>query len=220
MFIEPFAVFLALLPLIAYLLVLGTIRVSGQTVVTTGGRDISALAVAIGGLVAIGPAELFFPNAAATVFGPIVWLALIAFYGLIVTLIALTSRPKLVVFGRTPDELYEPLLKACRRLDAEAKGDASTLQVHLVSLGVHLRLDGQRGIDYAQVIAFEAGVSLRFWNSLLGHLRHEVSDLPAPYPRRGIAMLLTAATLCGVILWQGFSDPEQVVEGFRDWLWR
>jgi hypothetical protein len=220
MFIEPFAIMLALLPLIAYLLVLGSIRISGKTVVTTGGRDIAALAVAIAGLVAVGPAELFFPNAAATVFGPIVWIALIAFYGLIVSLIALTSRPILVVFGRTPHELYGPLLNACLSVDADAKGDPSTLQVHLVSLGVHLRLDGQRGIDCAQVVSFESGVSLRFWNLLLGRLRQETLQLPAPYPRRGFAMLLAAVGLCGIILWQGFSDPEQVVEGFRDWLWR
>ena len=63
-------------------------------------------------------------------------------------------------------------------------------------------------------------MSLRFWNHLLGQLRREVALLPPPYPRRGFAMLLTAFALAGVILWQGFGDPEQVVEGFRDWLWR
>ncbi len=220
MFIEPFAILLALLPLIGYLAVLGVIRVTGQTLVTTGGRDFAALGVAIAGFVAVGPAELFFPNAAATVFGPIVWLALISFYGLLVTLIVLTSKPKLVVIGRMPNELYEPLLNAARKLDPEAQGNESSLQVELVSLGIHLRLDGQRGIDHAQIVSFESGVSIRFWNQLLGHLRQEVLQLPAPHSRRGYATLLAAAGLCGVILWQGLGNPDQVVEGFREWLWR
>jgi hypothetical protein len=220
MFIEPFAVLLAFIPLIGYLLVLGAIRLLGKTVVTTGGRDIATVAFAISGFVAVGPAELFFPNAAATVFGPTVWLALIAFYALVVALIVLTARPKLVAFGRTPEELFEPLLIASRRIDSDAVGDLSTLQVHLPSLGVHLRLDGQRGIDYAQIVAFEAGVSLRFWGQLLGHLRTEVAALPAPQPRRGFTMVLVAFTLIGLLLWQGISHQAQVVEGFRDWLWR
>ena len=132
----------------------------------------------------------------------------------------LTAKPKLVAFGRTPEELFEPLFSAARKMDAEAVGDVAMLQVHLPSLGLHLRLDGQRGIDYAQIVAFEAGVSLRFWSQLLGHLRAEVAELPSPQPRRGFTMLLVAFTLVGLLLWQGISHQAQVVEGFRDWLWR
>ena len=74
--VEPFTIVLALLPLIGYLLVLGTVRISGRVLVTTGGRDVAALGMAISGLCAVGPAELFFPNHAAIVFGPLVWVAL------------------------------------------------------------------------------------------------------------------------------------------------
>ena len=77
--VEPFTILLALLPLIGYLLVLSAIRLSGRALVTTGGRDVAALAMAISGLIAVGPAELFFPTAAATVFGPAVWVALAVF---------------------------------------------------------------------------------------------------------------------------------------------
>ena len=74
MFVEPFVIVMAFVPLIGYLLVLGWIRISGRAVVTTGARDTAALALAISGFIVVGPAELFFPNAAATAFGPIVWL--------------------------------------------------------------------------------------------------------------------------------------------------
>ncbi len=127
--IEPFTVVLALLPLVVYLAIFSYVRVSGRGLVTTGARDIAAMAIAISGLLAVGPAELFFPQTAAILFGPMVWLALILFYALVVTLIALTSTPKLVVFGRSPEDVYEPLLRAAQTLDPAATGDAGRMQV-------------------------------------------------------------------------------------------
>lgn len=219
MYIEPFAILLALLPLIGYLLILGTTRILGHTIVTTGGRDIAALGIAVSGFIAVGPAELFFPNSAATVFGPWVWIALIVFYGLVLSLIALTFPPRLVVYGRTPDELYQPLLNAAKKVDDEAV-EMDGLKVFLPKSGYHFRLDGFQNIDHAQVIAFESGVSLRIWNGLLANFRAEVDKLPKPSPRRGHVMLLVSFALICILLWQGIGHHEQVVQGFRDWLWR
>ena len=83
-----------------------------------------------------------------------------------------------------------------------------------------MRLDGQRAVDHAQVLAFEPNVSVRFWNLLLGNLRKQVQQQPSPMPRRGFAMLLVAIFLCSILVWQSFGNRELVVEGFRDWLWR
>ena len=218
--LEPFTILLALLPLIAYLIVFSLVRLSGRALVTSGGRDIAALALAISGLLAVGPAELFFPTSAATVFGPVVWLALAAFYGLSVSLIALTSSPRVVVYGRTPEELYSPLLEAAREIDSTAIGDPNILQITLPAAGVHLRVDGQRAVDYAQVLAFEPNVSMRFWSKLLASLRKKVHQQSAPLPRRGFAMLACALVLSCLLMWQSFSNSELVVEGFRNWLWR
>jgi hypothetical protein len=217
---EPFTILLALLPLIGYLMVFSVIRLSGRALVTTGARDIAALALAISGMLAIGPAELFFPNAAATMFGPLVWVALGSFYALTVSLIALTTQPKLVVYGRTPEELFEPLLVAARQIDTGAVGDPSSLQVSLPNIGIRLRVDGQRGIDYSQVLSFEPNMSLRFWSKLLAALRSEVRKQASPMPRRGFVMLLVAIGLCSILVWKSFGNRELVVEGFRDWLWR
>lgn len=218
--IEPFTILLALLPLIGYMLVICIIRLSGWVMVTTGGRDVAAIAMAISGLLAVGPAELFFPTAAATVFGPAVWLALGVFYALCTALFALTTTPRLVVYGRTPEELFEPLLAAAKEIDPQASGEIRTLQVRLPQAGVHLRLEGQRSIDNAQVLAFEPNLSLRFWRTLLVNLRKQVSLRASPMPRRGFAMLVLVIMLSSVLLWQSFGNRELVVEGFRDWLWR
>lgn len=217
---DPFTILLALGPLIAYLLVISFVRLSGRALVTTGGRDLAALAMAISGLLAVGPAELFFPSAAATVFGPAVWGALAVFYGLSVSLVVLSFPPKIAVYGRTADELYVLLLAAAKTLDSSAVGDKELLQVTLPGVGIHLRINGHRGIDYSQIVAFQPNVSLKFWSKLLAATRAEVQGQAAPLPRRGFAMLGFAFVLASVLLTQSFGRQELLVEGFRDWLWR
>ena len=220
MYFEPIYVLIALLPLIAHLLQLSTIRVSGRVLITTGGRDIAALGFAVAGFVAIGPGELFFPKPAAGLFGPWVWVALFTLYGLVVTLIALTAKPKLVAYGRTPEQLFEPLLRAAQKLDSEATADREALQVHLPILRVHLRLAGHPWLDTASIESFEHIPSVNFWNGLLGHLREEAESTAPATPRRGVPMLLIAIGLVGVVIWNGFTYNDQLVEGFRQWLWR
>jgi len=218
--IEPFAVLLALLPLISYLIVLSLIRLTGHVLVTTGGRDIAALAVAISGLVMVGPIELFFPHTAVPVFGAKVWIALGIFYALCTTLVALTSRPKLVVYGRTPADVYPALLAAAQSMDSAATGNSESLQVQLPTLKARLRADGQRFVDYAEIVAFESNLPTACWSRLLGHLRSQLVAKPAEVPRRGFAMLLTAVVLSAILLWQSFGNQELLVQGFREWLWR
>jgi len=218
--VDPFTVLLALAPLIAYLMVISAVRLSGRSLVTTGGRDIAALALAISGFLAVGPAELFFPTAAAAMFGPAVWFALALFYGLSVSLIALSFPPRISVYGRTAEELYPPLLAAAKTIDVKALGDPQLLQVTLPAVGIHLRIDGHRGIDYAQIVAFEPNVSFKFWSMLLAATRAQVQQQVNPLPRRGFAMLFFAFCLCGVLISQSFGNQELLVQGFRDWLWR
>ncbi|TWU32910.1 hypothetical protein [Novipirellula artificiosorum] len=216
----PFTILLALLPLIGYLILLGVIRVIGRPLVTTGARDIAALGIAISGLVAVGPAELFFPAAAASAFGPYVWVSLALFYFLCVLLVALTSKPRLVAYGRSAQEIYEPLLKAAQTLDAAATGDPGRLQISMPTANVRLRIDGQPGADYAQIFAFEPNLTPHFWSQLQAHLREQVATSPRPRNLHGYAMLITAACLVAFLAWQSLGREELVVEGFRNWLWR
>jgi hypothetical protein len=58
-FMDPLHVAIALGPLATYLLVLGVLNLSSRPLLTTGGRDAAALAMAIAGLMVVGPMELF-----------------------------------------------------------------------------------------------------------------------------------------------------------------
>ena len=218
--VEPFSLLMALLPLVGYLLVLGMVRFSGRALVTTGARDLAALGIALAGMFAIGPAELFFPATAATVFGSIVWLALIAFYFLTLALVCLTVTPKLVLYGRTAEETYDSLLRAAERMDQRTTGDSTTMHVHMGTLDIHLRLEGISGLDYCRVLSFEPIASLKFWGTLLGNLRGELNESPAPNARRGLGMLLVALAMGAFLTMYSLSNQTRVVDGFREWLWR
>ncbi len=218
--IEPFALLLALLPLVGYLLVLGLVRFSGRALVTTGARDIAALGIAIAGMIAVGPAQLFFPATAATVFGSIIWFALAAFYFLILMLVCLTTTPKLVVYGRKANECYDALLQAARRMDESATGDEATMQVTLPALDTRLRVDSIPGLDHCRVVSFVPILSIKFWHQLLRHLRGELKDSPSPALRRGLGMLVFALGLGAFLTWHTFNHQGLVVQGFRDWLWQ
>lgn len=217
--IEPIYILIALLPLVAYLFVLGVIRASGRVLITTGGRDIGALGFAVCGWIAIGPMELFFPKPAAAAFGGWVWLALATFYGLIVSLLALTSRPRLVVYGRTPEQMIEPLYQSALKIDPDASCQREVAEVYLPNHRVRLRVAGHGAMDSASIESFEPLAVPAFWDRLLGHMRDQARETSAPTPRRGGIMVAVALILFACAVWQS-ADREKVVEGFRDWLFR
>ena len=73
---------------------------------TSGGSDLTALGVALSGLMFIGPLELFRPEAATREFGNYIWLFLMLFYWLWLLLVVLLSRPRLVIYNISMEELH------------------------------------------------------------------------------------------------------------------
>lgn len=220
MSIAPFSMLIAILPLAAYLTLFGAIRLLGRPMVTTGGRDIFAVAIAISGLIAVGPAELFFPTAAATLFGAAIWPVLAFLYLLLVILVIISSRPRLVVYGLGPKSMTQPLLRAAQTIDPDARCDEEAGQIELPRSGLHLRLEGHRGAETAEVFAYESHVSPSFWSRLLVALRAELSKEEAVSPRRGGTSFAIGLAMLLFLSLQLFVAHEEVVQGFREWLWR
>src|SRR4051812_131679 len=94
----------ALGPLALYFLMLGLVNLSHRPLLVTGARDAAALGLALAGFVIVGPMQLFMPEQAATQFGPYVWLLMVSFYALCVSLWILLSRPRLVIYNVSPSE--------------------------------------------------------------------------------------------------------------------
>jgi hypothetical protein len=220
MAIEPFIWLVALLPLAAYLTLFGAIRLSGRPLATSGGRDIFAVAVAISGLFIVGPAELFFPSAAGAAFGPTIWPVLVFLYFLLVTLVILSARPRLIVYGLGPASLTEPLLLAAKTIDPTATCDHQAGQIELPTVGIHLRIEGHRGTDTAEIIAYESFVSPSFWRQLLRSLRSELATEESSSPRYGGVVFAIGVAMLAFLSLKLFIAHDEVVQGFREWLWR
>ena len=219
-FLVAFPILLALLPLGAYLVLMGLIRLFGHPLVTTGGRDTCALAVGISGLAAVGPGELFFPSAAGASFGPAVWPLLAMLYFLLVSLVILNNRPRLVIYGIRESTIFTPLFLACQKIDSSARLDEAAGTVSLPELGIHLRVVPHRGSDSADIETFESNVSPQFWRVLLNELRTQVALVPSAPPAAGVVLALAGLVMLGGVALQLVQQPNQVVQGLRDWLWR
>src|SRR6187401_1293424 len=139
MTVDPFRLAIALVPVAAYVLLLGLVNLRRRPFLTSGGCDLTALGVALSGLMFVGPLELFRPEAATRSFGNFVWLFLLMFYWLWLVLVVLLSRPRLVIYNISAEELHSILAESAARLDPAARWAGN--QLSLPGLGVRLHLD-------------------------------------------------------------------------------
>src|SRR6185369_13654068 len=134
----------ALVPLGLYLLFIGAINLRRRPTLVSGTLDIVLLALAVFGMIIVGPLNLFMPAAAAMRFGLSVWALLIAFYILCIVLYLLLARPRLVVFNISRDQLRSLAEQVAHRLDPEVRlaGDA----MYLPHLDVQFHIESTSGM--------------------------------------------------------------------------
>ena len=118
---DPVRVTIALGPLCVYLVLIGWLNLSKRPFVTSGARDILALSLALSGLVAIGPIELFMPERAAALMGAKIWLPLIMLYMLVASLISMVMKPRIVVYNVSSDEIRPIVGGVVSELDQDAR---------------------------------------------------------------------------------------------------
>lgn len=129
----------ALLPLAAYFQVLGLIRLRSRPTILNGATDFFLLAMAMMGLIAIGPIELFFPRAAYAILGPWVWGVLIALYFFVIMLIALNSKFKLIVYGLDSEALKKTIQDGLSQGQFEASWGKDIVEIP--SLGLRASIE-------------------------------------------------------------------------------
>lgn len=213
MLIDPFRFSVAIVPLAAYSVLLGLIHLRRRPLLTTGARDLAALSLAVAGLIAIGPLHLFLPVTAAARFGPYVWLLLFALYGLLVTFLILSARPRLVVYNISTDALRPVLAEVAVGLDRGARWAGDSL--FLPALGINLQLDGFPAMRCVSIVANsphqDPGTWRRLEVALAGALRPIRVD---PNPRGVIQIALGLAMLAVALVFVA-SDPQGVLDGWR-----
>jgi hypothetical protein len=215
---DPLHTCIAFGPLAMYLVVLGIINLSPRPTLTSGTRDLLALGLAIVGFVAVGPMELFLPEAAVTLYGGWVWGMLIASYLLLLVLVALTVRPRLVIYNVTTEQLYPLLEEVLARHDKQFRWVGSNIVSE--ELGLQLHLEVYAPLKNVQLVATGGQQSLDGWNRLEVDLRKALRTCTGPPNPWGASLISFGVLFAGTITWLLADDPSGVQQALNDMLRR
>ena len=207
---------IAVVPLAAYMLMVAWINLRRYPFLTTGARDLAALAIGISGLMIAGPLELFLPESLAAAVGGWVWLPLLTLYALVVTLILLLARPRLVVYNIGVDRLRPILKQISHELDSNARwaGDS----VWLPELGISLAIDAQPGISNVTLASVSNDQNLDGWALLRKTLSASLKESQQPPNVQGVSFMVLAIFLTLVVVYSLFTGRQEIAQSFRQML--
>lgn len=213
---DPLHFCIAMGPLAVYLMLLGVINLWGRPFLTTGARDSAAVGIAVCGFVVIGPMELFLPSAAALRFGGFIWLMLLAFYGLCLTLLVLLHRPRLIIYNVSVEQLRPALAEVVAELDKEARWAGDCLV--LPNLGVQLHVEPLAMLRNAQLVAAGPRQSYLGWRHLelaLAKALRSTERASNPY---GFLLVFAGLLLAGAITSWIALDRQGVAQSLAEML--
>jgi hypothetical protein len=214
MIVDPFRLAIALVPVGAYALVLAIINARRRPFVTSGGSDVTALGVALSGLMIVGPLELFRPEAATREFGNYIWVFLILFYWLCLLLVVLLARPRLVVYNISVEELRPVLAEAGSRIDPEARWAGNHLT--LPKMGVQLHLDSFDVMRNVSLVSSGGRQNIDGWRRLARELSRSLAPIRVKRNSRAIALLIVSVVLLSVSVTQLLNNPAETLEAMRE----
>jgi hypothetical protein len=213
---NPFSLIIALGPIGIYWTLLGLLHLRRRPLVISGMRDLACLGMALIGMFLIGPAELFFPNAAFNLLGVGVWLLILILYATLLLFVVLNSKPRLVVYGFSEADLAKEVAEALGSVD----GSAKWLDRHFVSPALQIEaVVEQAGFGrIAQIVTTKREQNLAGWIRLERTLKERFSRIQVE-PRSGgaIWMLLGGAVLLS-IAYTLTRHSQEVAQGLREML--
>jgi len=207
---DPLRLAIALVPLAAYFLLLGTLNARRRPFLTSGGSELATLGAALSGVVLVGPIELFRPERVSAEFGSYVWLFLLAFYWLWVGLAVLLSRPRLVIYNISEEELRPVLAAAARTIDPQARWAGDSL--YLPKMEVQLHLESFDIMRHVSLVAGGTRQNLVGWRCLGTQLQNQLETLRVSPNPRALGILLMALLLLAVSTGHMLADPQRVAQ--------
>jgi hypothetical protein len=208
---------IAVVPLILYLLYWAIIHFLGRAKVISGLADAYLLGIALAGFFLVGPLDLFLPEAAATRFGPFVWLLLLTLYFLVLSLLVLVDRPRIVIYNAAADQVRTILSEVAQEVDKDTRWAGDVCCMPQVQMQFHLAQS--RWSRTVQLIAVGWRQNFAAWRSMEIRLQYEL----APVRRRtlrtsGLTLLAAAATLALIALYGLYLDRQHMAQALTDFL--
>ena len=213
---DPLNLCIALVPVSIYLLVIGRLNLGRRPFLTTGTRDLMALAVAVSGFALVGPIQLFLPQAATDYFGGWIWLPLILLYLFCAVLLSMLTRPRLVVYNITPEHLRPLLENVVSGLDPQRRWAGSSLASP--GLGIQLNIEAVPTMRNVQLVAVGGEQDLNGWRQLETALKKAVREMPVPANPRGISFVFLGTLIVLLVAYIMYSQPQQVAQSLQDLL--
>ncbi len=210
--IETAALCLTLGPLAIYLLVIGAINLRTGPFVTTGVRDLSALGIAVSGLMLIGPIRLLLPN--DFIAGWAQWLLVAAMYFSALSLLVLFSRPRLVIYNVSAAQLQGALIQAAQRLDDAAYWSGDVLS--LPKREVHLRIAPFSLFRNYSLVASDHPQEFKNWRVLEGELRSALEATTGMRNPRGYSLVLVGVCVLAMLAIRWFADAPSATREFLE----
>jgi hypothetical protein len=211
---DPFRLTLALGPAAIYLLLLGMINLSRRPLLVSGGRDAAALALAVTGMLIVGPFELFLPQASVMRYGPYVWVMVLTFYGLSVAMGILMLRPRLVIYNISADKLRPILAEVVARLDSDARWAGDSLV--LPNLAVQLSIDNFRTMRNVSLKSVGENQDLHGWRRLEQGLAGALSQETMTRNPRGVVLFFAGLLILGGLAMVIYRDPQAITQSIFD----
>jgi hypothetical protein len=196
------------------LLLLGSINFSRRPLLVSGGRDAAALALAITGMLIVGPFELFLPQASVLRYGPYVWVMILTFYGLCVAMGILMLHPRLVIYNISADKLRPILAEVVARLDSDARWAGDSLV--LPNLEVQLSIDNFRTMRNVSLKSVGGNQDLHGWRLLEQGLAGALSQETVSRNLRGLSLFFAGVLILGGLGATIARDPQAITQSIFD----
>jgi len=213
---DPLHFCIAIIPVSVYMFLIGWINLSRRPFLTGGARDLAALAIAVSGFVIAGPMELFLPESGAAVFGSWIWLPLILLYALVVTLFLLLTRPRLIIYNMTSDQLRPTLQELVSEMDSDARWAGNS--VVIPNLGMQLAIEAYPGIRNVSLTSVGPEQDLDGWAELKVQLQNVLAEKPQPANSQGVSFVLLSIILAAAVVYSLVTGRQEISQGFLEML--
>ena len=159
----------ALVPPAVWLFAIAARHLRRRPTVVSGGWDLGLLAAALAGLAVVGPLELLQPPGLRGPWRLVLPLVLCA---LVAALAILASRPRLVVYNVSPEQIRPVVAQVAAALDPAARWAGET--VALPGREVQVHLDGRGGMRSVSLVAVGTRTSPEGWAEFARRVRAAV----------------------------------------------
>ncbi len=213
--LDHFTWIVILLPLAVYFIVIGIYSSRRRPLLVSGTRDLIALGMGLVGVMMVGPFTLFFPQATFNFLGGRVWFGLAMLYMLLLSLIALSQRPRIVGYSMKNTNLKGILHHLVSQLDPDATWAGNAF--NCPNLQISGVVEQHAFQSTAQIVANSRQQSLAGWIQIHSELEQLIKQQPksrislSPWLAVGLAVALVVLSIVTLA-------PDQTVASMQEML--